>query len=104
MAHLLYFEFPHPGPYGEEAAKAFLELGKDIAAEKDLLWKVWTENPEAGTGGGVYLFTDQAAAERYTQKHTERLKAFGVTNITARSFAVNEPLSKLTYTAFTRTT
>lgn len=101
MAHLLYFEFPSTGPYGPEAAAAYADLAADIADQDGLVWKVWTENPETATAGGVYLFTDADAAARYVEKHTARLAGFGITDIEVRSVGVNEDLSRVTHAALT---
>ena len=46
--------------------------------------------------GGVYLFEDADSAAHYVEKHTERLAGFGITDITAKEFTVNEELSKTT--------
>ena len=93
MATLLVFEFPSDGPYGAEAAKAYQALADDIACEPGLRWKVWTENPTRSVAGGVYLFESQADADRYTAFHSERLAGFGITDVDARSFDVNDALS-----------
>ena len=96
MTTLLYFEFPSEGPFGQEARAAYADLATDIAAEDGLIWKVWTEQPTTSMAGGVYLFEDAESAARYVEKHTERLAGFGITDITAKEFAVNEELSKTT--------
>ncbi|WP_203582085.1 monooxygenase [Microbacterium hibisci] len=96
MAHLLVFEFPSPGPYGDEAVAAFGDLARDIAGEQGLVFKVWTEDPGTGIAGGAYLFETKADAERYLAFHTERLNGFGVTDIDARSYPVNDGLSAIT--------
>lgn len=97
MAYLVHFEFPSPGPFGEEAGSAYAELAADIAAEEGLVWKVWTEDAAACVAGGVYLFVDRAAADRYVARHTDRLAGFGIGDVTARGFEVNEPLSLTTH-------
>ncbi|GCD18508.1 monooxygenase [Cellulomonas algicola] len=97
MAHLLFFDFPTDGPVGDEAVTTFGDLAADIAAEDGLLWKVWTEDAEAGTAGGAYLFTDRASAERYLAKHTARLAGFGITDVTTFSTPVNAGLSAITH-------
>ncbi|MFK5636173.1 MULTISPECIES: monooxygenase [unclassified Ornithinimicrobium] len=102
MNTLLYFEFPSDGPYGQEAAVAYADLAADISVEDGLIWKVWTEQPETSTAGGVYLFEDPESAARYVEKHTARLAGFGITDITAKEFAVNEPLSETTRAALRR--
>ena len=96
MTTLLYFEFPSDGPYGQEAAAAYADLAADISVEDGLVWKVWTEQPETSTAGGVYLFEDAGSAARYVEKHTARLAGFGITGITAKEFTVNEALSDTT--------
>lgn len=96
MTTLVVFEFPFAGPWGDEMAGALSGLAADIAREPGLIWKVWTEAPERGVAGGVYLFDSEQAAETYTAKHSARLGGFGIKGIDVRSFAVNERLSELT--------
>ncbi|GAA2009195.1 monooxygenase [Microbacterium ulmi] len=96
MAHLLVFEFPSHGPFGAEALEAYRGLAEDIAGEEGLVWKVWTEDAEAGLAGGVYLFATKADGDRYLALHTRRLQSLGVTDIEASEFAVNEGLSRIT--------
>ena len=59
-------------------------------------WKIWTENEAEETGGGIYLFEDDESALAYLEEHTARLEGFGVTDIRAKLFHVNEPLTALT--------
>lgn len=96
MTILLAFEFPFGGPWGQEMAVALRGLADDIAAEPGLIWKVWTEAPDRGVAGGVYLFDSEENARAYTAKHTVRLNDFGIVDIDVRSFFVNEPLSVMT--------
>lgn len=93
---LLQFDFPYDGPWGGAMAAALDGLAHDIAGEGGLVWKIWTENEAERRAGGVYLFADPSAAERYRRKHEARLAAFGIGGVMARSFAVNGPLSALT--------
>ena len=93
---LLQFDFPFQGPWGQAMAEALDGLAQDIAGEDGLLWKIWTENEAEGRAGGIYLFRDAASAARYQDKHTARLKAFGVEGIVAHSFAVNPALTAIT--------
>ena len=103
MTYLLTFEFLSEGPFGEEAKEAYAPLADDIAAEPDLIWKVWTEDPERKVAGGIYLFKDQASAQAYTEKHSKRLRDFGVTGeIAAVGYEVNEGLSEVTHAALSR--
>ena len=49
------------------------------------------------------MFKDQASAQAYTEKHSKRLRDFGVTGeITAVGYEVNEGLSGVTHAALTR--
>ncbi len=93
MKYLLQVDFPHEGPFKEEFTEAFTGLAKDIATEKGLIWKIWTENEETKEGGGIYLFDNLADANRYLDKHTKRLESFGYSNIRGKIFNVNEALS-----------
>lgn len=96
MPTALLFCFPFPGPWGEELTQAAHDLARDIADEPGLIWKIWLENRETGHAGGIYLFANAAAAERYRAKHERRLAAMGLTQVTAHAFAVNTELSALT--------
>lgn len=99
MRYLLQVDFPHNGPFGDELSAAMSDLAKDIATEKGLISKLWTENKATKEAGGIYLFDNVEDAERYLKKHTERLEAFGYTNIRGKIFAVNEVLSALSVPA-----
>jgi hypothetical protein len=96
MPTLVQFDFPMQGPWGEEMATAYRELAELIAAAPGLRWKIWTENEREGTGGGIYLFDDEPSARAYVEEHTRRLEGFGVTDIRARVFDVNDPLTAIT--------
>jgi hypothetical protein len=90
------FRFPFPGPWGKELTAHAHALGRDIAGEPALVWKIWLEDREAGHAGGVYLFANAAAAERYREKHERRLRAAGLTDVEASTFLVNTELSIIT--------
>jgi hypothetical protein len=92
----LLFRFPFPGPWGKELTEASYELASDIANEYGLVWKIWLEDRETRHAGGIYLFEDAAAAERYREKHERRLSAMGLTGVAANAFSVNAELSVLT--------
>ena len=93
---LLQFDFPFDGPWGPVMTAALGDLAKDIAGEDGLIWKIWTENERERRAGGIYLFADPQSAARYRAKHEQRLAAFGIQGIVARTFAVNAPLSHIT--------
>lgn len=95
MPTLVQFDFPMAGPWGDEMAAAFGDLAKTIGRSPGLRWKIWTENEAEGTGGGIYLFEDDASAAAYIEEHTARLAGFGITDIRARRFHVNEPLTAI---------
>ena len=71
-------------------------LAEDIAAEPDLVWKIWTEDKVAGRSGGIYLFRNRAAAEAYHTKHAARLNAAGVMGIEAVYRSYNAELTAIT--------
>lgn len=96
MATLLQIDFPFEGPFGEAMATQMAELAESIADEPGLIWKIWTENAQKSTAGGIYLFSDEASAWAYLQKHQQRLKGFGIPEVRALVFAVNTALSQAT--------
>lgn len=93
---LLQIDFPFTGPWGEALAQAMPLLARSIADEPGLIWKIWTENPTEQRAGGIYLFADADAANRYLTMHTERLKSFGIAGIQARCFSLNATLGRIT--------
>jgi hypothetical protein len=95
-ATLVIFDFPARKACGEEQRRALRALAEDIAAEPDLLWKIWTEDKAAGRSGGIYLFRNRAAAEAYHAKHAARLTAVGVTGIEAVYRSYNAELTAIT--------
>ena len=95
-ATFLHIDFAFPGPWGPALAAACRELADDIAAEPGLRWKLWGEDAATGRASGEYLFDTREQAQRYLDKHRPRLAAFGVTQVDARLFEVNEPLSRTT--------
>lgn len=95
MATLLQIDFPMQGPWGEEMAEAFSGLAEVIGQAPGLRWKIWTENAAEGLSGGIYLFDDSASADAYLTEHTARLASFGITDIRAVMFDVNEGLTAI---------
>lgn len=93
---LLVYDFPFRGPWGRAFTDAMQPLARDIAAEPGLLWKLWTENPVEGRAGGVYAFASDAARDAYERKHTARLAARGVRDVTVWRRDVNQALSAVT--------
>lgn len=93
MTVLLQIDFPFSGPWGEDMAAGMKALAASIAGEPGLIWKIWTENREAGEAGGIYLFTDRGSAQAYLEMHRARLVAFGIATVNAKLFDVNRNLS-----------
>lgn len=86
--------YPPPGP---ERDAALRPLAESIAAETPgLLWKIWIEDAASGRAGGLYAFESRAAAEAYQAMHTARVLARGASDIRARIWDVNRPLSAIT--------
>ena len=90
MATLVQFDFPAHGPWGAEMSMVYAQLAQDIAVEPGLRWKIWTENAETQMAGGIYLFDDESLARAYAEKQTKRLEGFGVREIRALFFDVNQ--------------
>lgn len=90
---LVHFHFPFAGPWGSELASACAPLAHDIAAERHLAWKIWTEDQANGQAGGLYLFDDEAAARLYADKHARRM---GLSEDAVRFLPINQTLSRLT--------
>ncbi|MHA6803774.1 monooxygenase [Salinifilum ghardaiensis] len=97
MPHLLQVDFPTQGPFGTAMTDAFAELAESINDEPGFLWKIWTENRHAAEAGGIYLFASHEDAQRYLNKHTERLNGFGITGVTGKIFEINEALSAINH-------
>ena len=93
MPYLLQVDFPFPGPWGDELSSALRGLAESIANEPGLIWKIWTENQAGGEAGGIYLFSNQAAAEAYLAMHRQRLQEFGIAPVNGKIFQVNQALS-----------
>ena len=96
MSKLLQMDFPHSGPFGSQMVEALTELANSIVEEPGFIWKIWTENEDTNEVGGIYLFENGETAKAYLDKHTARLKGFGVAEVNAKIFDINEDLSKIT--------
>jgi len=53
MAVLLQIDFPSSGPFGDQMADAYADLAASISTEPGLLWKIWTENADDQSAGGI---------------------------------------------------
>lgn len=100
MQVILQVDFPYQGPWGDEMASAMEELAGSINLEPGFVWKIWTENPATQKAGGIYLFASQQQAQAYLEKHTDRLKSFGVPEVRGEIFTVNNALSQLNQAKF----
>jgi len=95
MRTILQVDFPYEGPFGEEMASAMAELAESIAREPGFRWKIWRESRATCEAGGIYLFEDENSARAYLEKHTARLKEFGVSEVNGKVFQVNGRLSEI---------
>ncbi|MEQ4924566.1 monooxygenase [Proteus hauseri] len=93
MQVILQVDFPYQGPWGEEMTQAMDALSTSINQEPGFIWKIWTENKKAQKAGGVYLFTSASDAQSYLEKHSARLKSFGIPEVRGEIFAINQALS-----------
>jgi hypothetical protein len=93
---LVIFDFPARPPGGAAQAAAMRALAEDIAAEPDLLWKIWTGSAEESRAGGIYLFRSRDAAEAYHAKHAARLAKAGISGIEATYRTYDGPLTAIT--------
>ncbi|WP_368884935.1 monooxygenase [Providencia vermicola] len=100
MPVILQVDFPYQGPWGQDMANAMETLAKSINEEPGFIWKIWTENPATQQAGGIYLFNSQEQAQAYLEKHSARLKSFGVSEVRGEIFAVNHALSQLNQAQF----
>jgi hypothetical protein len=97
MAWILEMNFRAAPPWGAARVEKLRALAESIAAETPgLLWKIWTEDAEAGRAGGIYAFATKEAAEAYREMHTQRVLARGSSDIRANLWAVNDGLSAVT--------
>lgn len=93
---LLSIDFPFDGPWGKDLAAQLAPLAHHIAASSGLKWKLWTENRQTRRAGGIYLFSDQPCAQAYLKEHVTRLQGFGITDIRAEEFEMNDLLNEIT--------
>ena len=96
MPVILQMDFPYGGPWGDEMSAALRPLAEDVANERGLRWKIWTESEATACAGGVYLFDTREQATAYRDKHTARLGEFGLADIRAVIFDINTTLSGIT--------
>ena len=93
MQVILQVDFPYQGPWGEEMRLAMDSLSTSINQEPGFIWKIWTENKETQKAGGIYLFASASEAQAYLEKHSARLKSFGIPEVRGEIFAINHALS-----------
>lgn len=93
MHVLLQVDFPYHGPFDNEMTQAMDALSASINQEPGFIWKIWTENKETQKAGGIYLFDSKENAQAYLEKHSVRLKSFGIPEVRGDIFAVNQALS-----------
>jgi hypothetical protein len=74
------------------------EVAPAFAAVPGLVSKIWIEDSASGTYGGVYLFHDRAAFDRF--KGSDLFKGVAghpnLTNISAKDFGILEAPTRVT--------
>ena len=93
---LLQIDFPSQGPWGVDFTNMARDLAHHLSHTPGMLWKIWTENARTGECGGVYLFTDETAAQRFLEEHLPRFASVGIKDVRAKIFDINETLSQIT--------
>lgn len=96
MTVVLQVDFKMDGPFGAEMATQFKELAESINEEPGFQWKIWTEDTRYKEAGGIYIFDSKENAEAYLSMHSKRLKSFGIKEVNAKIFDINEKLTKIT--------
>lgn len=97
MAVVLQISFKlSPTMLGEHLIEPATPLAQSITQESGFIAKIWTENPEQGEAGGIYLFKDRASAQTYLEMHQNRMAQWGATDIDAKIFDISEPLTQIT--------
>lgn len=91
---VIFVDFPNHD-FSAARTEALKPLAEDIARHPGVIWKIWTEDREAGRAGGVYLFETRALAEAYVAMHRERLAKRGVTEMMAEYRTINPVLSRI---------
>ncbi len=98
MAIILQVNFT-PGP--AQVAQSLddrLESARNIAKLAGLAWKVWIQEHEGTTRGGIYLFETLADARDWGDRLLRpRLAEGGASDISIRYFEVNEAPSRITH-------
>lgn len=81
--------------FSAERTEALKPMAEEIGRAPGFVWKIWTEDREAGRAGGVYLFSSRALAETYVEAHRVRLAKRGVHEMVAEFRTWNPVLSAI---------
>jgi hypothetical protein len=101
---MLAMDFASPPPWGAARDAALAPLAQSIASDTPgLLWKLWIEDAPAGRAGGLYCFASRGEAEAYRDMHAARVASRGGSDIQARIWEINAPLSAITRGGFALT-
>lgn len=89
------FKFNVPRPQYEEVTAA---LAQDFANVPGCLWKVWLMNEADSEAGGIYLFADEAAVERFKNSDLAKgvLSHPALSGFSIKQFEVLEDVSRIT--------
>lgn len=103
MAVVLQIDFTFPAHLmGDALTQGARQLAHSINEEPGFISKIWTENASTGKAGGIYVFTEQALAERYATMHSKRVAAMGATDINANIFDINAELTDINHGQYRR--
>ena len=96
--HILIVNFTLAGVTEQQYAGLCDQIAPAFAAVPGLISKMWLADPASGTYGGVYVWQDREALERF--KASDLFKGVvshpNLTNVTAREFGVLEAPTQLT--------
>jgi hypothetical protein len=97
MTVVLQVNFTPSPDRSKRRDEARLEQARQIAELPGLQWKIWIEDVESSTRGGIYLFDDLASAKAWAEDSLrKRLTQGGATNISIRYFEVDRDVSVVT--------
>jgi len=96
--HILIVNFQLKGISEQQYESLCQEIAPAFAAVPGLASKTWLADSASGTYGGVYVWNDRAAFERFRGSDLFKTVAThpNLTNISARDFAVLEAPSAVT--------
>jgi heme-degrading monooxygenase HmoA len=97
--HVLVVNFNLKGVSEQQYAKLCDDIAPAFAVVPGLLSKVWLKSSETGTYGGVYLFQDREAFDRFRNSDLFRTVQThpNLANISAKDFGILEAPTRVTH-------